>query len=119
MIIPTGYLCINFFLVGFKCNVCKKTFIHLNKLKIHQVRHENEKTYNCGYDNCFRSYLYKRNLIYHINKCHKKIELHRLGCTEPNCQMSFTRMVINLILVVYIVAMLTKIFCTAKSSKPY
>ncbi|KAF2884095.1 hypothetical protein ILUMI_22063 [Ignelater luminosus] len=76
----------------FKCNVCNKTFINQSKLEIHQTRHKNEKIYNCGYDNCFRFYVYKRNLIYHINKCHKKIELPRLGCTEPNCQMSFTRM---------------------------
>ncbi|KAF5302224.1 hypothetical protein FQA39_LY10263 [Lamprigera yunnana] len=75
------------------CSKCNKRFKQLNRLNIHFNTHfVSDVTFICGYEECGRSYLYKRNLAQHIKRYHqnivKKIQCPMFG---DNCKQIFTK----------------------------
>ncbi|XP_069704358.1 P43 5S RNA-binding protein-like isoform X3 [Periplaneta americana] len=69
----------------FTCDVCQKRFMSRCKLKVHVLIHQdpsNRDLLLCPYDNCERSYMYKRNLTEHMKRFHEK---NLFECSHPDC----------------------------------
>ncbi|KAB0798964.1 hypothetical protein PPYR_06850 [Photinus pyralis] len=76
------------------CRVCNMSFEHSGNFKSHLETHFANAAHKfiCGYDDCNRSYMYKKNLTCHIRRFHQKQHLiKKLKCTAPGCQMTFGR----------------------------
>lgn len=77
------------------CKKCGTTFTTKQGLRDHYKecnKSKNEDTYRCHYLNCSRTYLYKRNLNYHINQFHEKdqTEENTFECVEKGCGKVFS-----------------------------
>jgi KRAB domain-containing zinc finger protein len=51
-----------------KCHLCDKSFFRKYSLKIHLLRHEEEKPFPCPVKNCHSKFTKKFNLNSHIKK---------------------------------------------------
>lgn len=75
------------------CAICEKKFRQKTNLNSHMATHlEPEEKFTCGYDNCGRSYLYKKNLIQHIRRYHQKM-VKKIVCPMygANCNKTFSK----------------------------
>lgn len=52
------------------CKVCDIFFTKKRSLQVHKLSHEKSTILTCHYENCFRSYYFKRNLNTHIKVFH-------------------------------------------------
>jgi len=62
----------------FECHECGKSFSRKDYLKIHQNKHEGNTPHKCKL--CKNSYLYRNQLIQHVNSAHKGIKSYQ--CEE-------------------------------------
>ncbi|KAJ3643958.1 hypothetical protein Zmor_011171 [Zophobas morio] len=75
----------------YACDICDKVFSEERNMKNHKLIHVDQsqrKVFVCGYPDCKRFFFYKRNLKYHIENFHQKINAHKtFKCTYPKCQV--------------------------------
>lgn len=69
------------------CAVCKKTFSHRHRLKVHMKIHSEEReVFECPREGCVRYYSEKRNLDAHIRSYH---DGRRFPCMHETCKQTF------------------------------